>query len=156
MSEPTSPLHDSASTQVQAREPVRLTLPNWRPSIKIGALTGTRALVLGFLIAIVLVGGYLRLTHNNWDHKVGEEGISTGGLHPDERFISQIQNDIRWPGFGEYFDTDTSDHHHFYLEDEQRVIDIPASSIVISNLPEPPKGMNITHVDVVVRVRKGG
>jgi Fur family iron response transcriptional regulator len=54
-----------------------------------------------------------------------------------------------------YFDTDTSDHHHFYLEDEQRVIDIPASSIVIQNLPEPPKGTSITHVDVVVRVRKG-
>ena len=53
-----------------------------------------------------------------------------------------------------YFDTDTSDHHHFYLEDEQRVIDIPASSIVIQNLPEPPKGMTVTHVDVVVRVRK--
>jgi Fur family iron response transcriptional regulator len=53
-----------------------------------------------------------------------------------------------------YFDTDTSDHHHFYLEDEQRVIDIPSSAIVIQNLPEPPRGMNITHVDVVVRVRK--
>ena len=53
-----------------------------------------------------------------------------------------------------YFDTDTSDHHHFYLEDEQRVIDIPSSSIVIQNLPEPPKGMDITHVDVVVRVKK--
>lgn len=53
-----------------------------------------------------------------------------------------------------YFDTDTSDHHHFYLEDEQRVIDIPASSIVIQNLPAPPRGMDITHVDVVVRVRK--
>lgn len=53
-----------------------------------------------------------------------------------------------------YFDTDTSDHHHFYHEDEQRVTDIPASAIVIQNLPEPPKGMTITHVDVVVRVRK--
>ncbi len=53
-----------------------------------------------------------------------------------------------------YFDTDTSDHHHFYLEDEQRVIDIPASSIVIQNLPEPPPGMSVTQVDVVVRVRK--
>lgn len=54
-----------------------------------------------------------------------------------------------------YFDTDTSDHHHFYLEDEERVIDIPASSITISNLPQPPDGMSVTHVDVVVRVRKG-
>ena len=53
-----------------------------------------------------------------------------------------------------YFDTDTSDHHHFYLEDEQRVIDIPSSSIVIQNLPAPPQGMDITHVDVVVRVKR--
>jgi Fur family iron response transcriptional regulator len=53
-----------------------------------------------------------------------------------------------------YFDTDTSDHHHFYLEDEQRVIDIPSSAIAIHNLPEPPEGMEITHVDVVVRVKK--
>ena len=53
-----------------------------------------------------------------------------------------------------YFDTDTSDHHHFYVEDEERVIDVPASSIVIQNLPDPPNGMTITHVDVVLRVRK--
>ena len=53
-----------------------------------------------------------------------------------------------------YFDTDTSDHHHFYLEDEQRVIDIPASAITIQNLPNPPRGTKVTHVDVVVRVRK--
>lgn len=53
-----------------------------------------------------------------------------------------------------YFDTDTSDHHHFFVEDEQRVIDIPADSIVIQGLPEAPKGMSVTHVDVVVRVRK--
>ncbi len=53
-----------------------------------------------------------------------------------------------------YFDTDTSDHHHFFVEDEQRVIDIPAESISISGLPEAPKGMEITHVDVVVRVKK--
>jgi Fur family transcriptional regulator, iron response regulator len=53
-----------------------------------------------------------------------------------------------------YFDTDTSDHHHFYIEDEQRVIDIPSSSIVIQNLPQPPRGMTVTHVDVVVRVKK--
>ena len=52
-----------------------------------------------------------------------------------------------------YFDTDTSDHHHFYVENEQRVIDIPASSIRIDGLPDAPKGMSITHVDVVIRVR---
>jgi Fur family iron response transcriptional regulator len=53
-----------------------------------------------------------------------------------------------------YFETDTSDHHHFFVEDEQRVIDIPADSIVIQGLPAAPDGMEVTHVDVVVRVRK--
>ena len=33
-----------------------------------------------------------------------------------------------------YFDTDTSDHHHFYVEDEQRMIDIPASSVEFMKL----------------------
>ena len=53
-----------------------------------------------------------------------------------------------------YFDTDTSDHHHFYIEDEQRVVDIPSSAIVIQGVPDAPAGMKVTHVDVVVRVRK--
>lgn len=53
-----------------------------------------------------------------------------------------------------YFDTDTSDHHHFYLEDEQRVIDIPSSEMVIQNLPDPPRGMEVTHVDIVIRVKR--
>lgn len=53
-----------------------------------------------------------------------------------------------------YFDTNTSDHHHFFYEDEQRVVDIPADSIVIQGLPSAPKGMSVTHVDVIVRVRK--
>jgi Fur family iron response transcriptional regulator len=53
-----------------------------------------------------------------------------------------------------YFDTDTSDHHHFYVEDEQRMIDIPAESVEFLALPEAPEGMKISHVDVVIRVRK--
>ncbi len=53
-----------------------------------------------------------------------------------------------------YFDTDTSNHHHFFVEEEERVIDIPSESITISGLPEAPKGMEVAHVDLVVRVRK--
>lgn len=53
-----------------------------------------------------------------------------------------------------YFDTDTSDHHHFYVEDEQRMIDIPASSVEFAALPAAPDGMMVSHVDVVIRVRK--
>jgi len=53
-----------------------------------------------------------------------------------------------------YFDTDTSDHHHFFVEDEQRMIDIPASSVEFASLPKAPEGMQVSHVDVVIRVRR--
>ncbi|CAN7152502.1 transcriptional repressor [Metarhizobium album] len=52
-----------------------------------------------------------------------------------------------------YFDTNVSDHHHFFIEGENEVLDIPVSNISISNLPEPPEGMEISHVDVVIRLR---
>jgi Fur family iron response transcriptional regulator len=53
-----------------------------------------------------------------------------------------------------YFDTNTSDHHHFYIEGENRVFDIDSSSVTVGNLPEPPEGMEIVNVDIVVRLRK--
>ena len=52
-----------------------------------------------------------------------------------------------------YFDTNISDHHHFFVEGENRVLDIPVSNIVIDNLPEPPEGMEIANVDVIIRLR---
>lgn len=52
-----------------------------------------------------------------------------------------------------YFDTNVSDHHHFFVEGENEVLDIPVSNIQIDNLPEPPEGMEISHVDVVIRLR---
>jgi Fur family transcriptional regulator, iron response regulator len=52
-----------------------------------------------------------------------------------------------------YFDTNTSDHHHFYIEGPNEVVDIPVSNISIANLPEAPEGMEISHIDVVIRLR---
>jgi Fur family iron response transcriptional regulator len=55
-----------------------------------------------------------------------------------------------------YFDTNTSDHHHFFVEGENAVFDIMSGPIRVSNLPEPPEGMEIVNVDVVVRLRRKG
>ncbi|MBB4955044.1 Fur family iron response transcriptional regulator [Agrobacterium vitis] len=52
-----------------------------------------------------------------------------------------------------YFDTNVSDHHHFFVEGRNEVLDIPISNIEIGNLPQPPEGMEISHVDVVIRLR---
>lgn len=51
-----------------------------------------------------------------------------------------------------YFDTNTSDHHHFYLEDEARLVDIDGAQVNISGLPDAPGDGCIARVDVVVRV----
>lgn len=52
-----------------------------------------------------------------------------------------------------YFDTNTSDHHHFFIEGENRVFDISNGPVQVINLPEPPEGMEISNVDIVVRLR---
>ena len=53
-----------------------------------------------------------------------------------------------------YFDTNTSNHNHFLLESNGELMDIPGDAIRVEGLPQPPEGMKITHVDVVVRLAK--
>src|SRR6185295_6129860 len=43
-------------------------------------------------------------------------------------------------GSKSYFDTNASDHHHFFVEDENLVIDIPVGRMGVGRLPEPPPG----------------
>lgn len=51
-----------------------------------------------------------------------------------------------------YFDTNTSDHHHFFMEDSGDLMDIPGDEIVVSKLPAVPEGRQIKRVEVIVRV----
>jgi Fur family iron response transcriptional regulator len=52
-----------------------------------------------------------------------------------------------------YFDTNTSDHHHFFCEATGQLQDIPGQDLVVSGLPMPPSGTQIHCVEVIVRVR---
>ena len=51
-----------------------------------------------------------------------------------------------------YFDTNVTDHHHFFFEDSNRLEDISGDDIVVSKLPAAPAGQTVRRVDVVVRV----
>ena len=53
-----------------------------------------------------------------------------------------------------YFDTNTGDHQHFFLEEEGALIDIPGGEIAVSGVPVPPHGLAVDRVDVVVRVKR--
>ena len=39
-----------------------------------------------------------------------------------------------------YFDTNTGDHQHFFLEKEGLLIDIPGETIAVAGVPTPPAG----------------
>jgi len=51
-----------------------------------------------------------------------------------------------------YFDTNVSDHHHFYFEESGRLQDIPNDRVGVVQLPSPPPGTAINRVDVIIRV----
>ena len=52
-----------------------------------------------------------------------------------------------------YFDNNTSEHHHFYLENEGKLVDIPGNTIQVTGLPPSPEGTEIDRVDVIVRLK---
>ena len=53
-----------------------------------------------------------------------------------------------------YFDTNVSQHQHFFIENENDLVDIPDSEIVVGKTPTAPEGYEVVRVDVVVRLRR--
>lgn len=52
-----------------------------------------------------------------------------------------------------FFDTDMSDHYHFYIVDEDRIIDVAAKEVHIGRLPDPREGYAVARVEVIIRLR---
>lgn len=65
-----------------------------------------------------------------------------------------LMREITVDGAKSYFDTNMTDHPHFYWEDTATLTDAAEGQLEILNLPEPPEGAEIAAVDVVIRLRK--
>jgi Fur family iron response transcriptional regulator len=52
-----------------------------------------------------------------------------------------------------YFDTNITDHHHFFHEDAGELTDIPAAALSVARLPATPDGTEIKRVDVIIRLK---
>ena len=52
-----------------------------------------------------------------------------------------------------YFDTNLSDHHHFYRESSGELIDFPDATLSVGDLPPPPPGTRVSRVDVIIRLQ---
>lgn len=67
---------------------------------------------------------------------------------------SGLLRQVSVDGTKTYFDTNTTAHHHFYLENNHELVDIPNSGVVLQSMPDLPEGYEIARIDVVMRLRK--
>ena len=52
-----------------------------------------------------------------------------------------------------YFDTNVTNHHHFYDSETSELIDINANDIVIQKIPKAPNGKKIRNVEVFINLK---
>ena len=110
-------------------------------------------------LASLLVGdGKDRHVTAEWLHdaaaRAGDK-VSLATVYNTLKAFTQagLVQEITVDGTRSYFDTRVDDHPHFFWEGENRLSDAAADELTISQLPEPPEGMEIAKVDVVIRLR---
>ena len=62
-------------------------------------------------------------------------------------------NEVEVRGKKTYFDTNVSNHHHFYDSETSELIDIDANEIVIQKIPKAPNGKKIKNVEVFINLK---
>jgi Fur family iron response transcriptional regulator len=55
-----------------------------------------------------------------------------------------------------YFDTNISDHHHLFYEDNGKLVDVPGADIRVEGLPKSIDASKVRAIDVVVRMQGDG
>jgi Fur family iron response transcriptional regulator len=99
-------------------------------------------------------------------HVTAESLFAASNDHADKVSLATVYNTLRAfcdaglmreitvDGAKSYFDTNMSDHPHFYWEDSAELVDAPAEQLKIAVLPDAPDGAEIAKVDVVIRLRR--
>jgi Fur family iron response transcriptional regulator len=67
--------------------------------------------------------------------------------------LAGLLREVAIEGNRTYFDTNTSNHFHYYLEREGQLLDIDADDLRVEGLPDLPPGTVIDRIDVVVRLK---
>ncbi|HUR45825.1 MAG TPA: hypothetical protein VMZ27_08135, partial [Candidatus Saccharimonadales bacterium] len=66
----------------------------------------------------------------------------------------RIAAEIAIEGSRSYFDTNTSNHFHYFLEDRGELVDFGGDQMKVTGIPVLPKGTEIDRIDVIVRLRR--
>ena len=67
-----------------------------------------------------------------------------------------LLREVAIEGAKAYFDTNTSNHYHYYFEEETRLMDIEPSDLRVEGLPPLPEGRRIDRIDITVRLCRSG
>ena len=62
-------------------------------------------------------------------------------------------SEVEVKGNKTYFDTNVSNHHHFYDSDTSELIDIDEKDVVIQKIPKAPNGKKIKNVEVFINLK---
>jgi len=57
-------------------------------------------------------------------------------------------------GATSHFDTNTSNHPHFFVENANLLLDIPDREIALDKMPPAPEGYEFVRADIVVRLKR--
>ena len=83
------------------------------------------------------------------------EQVSLATVYNTLRPFSEVGllREILVNGTKGYFDTNTTNHPHFFWEDTGELMDAPEEDLEIAALPQAPDGAEVSKVDVVIRLR---
>src|SRR5215468_1719981 len=100
------------------------------------------------------------LLFGSGDRHVTAEMLHEEAVHAGERVsLATVYNtlhqfkragllrEIAIGGQRAYFDTNTSNHNHYFIESDGKLMDIPGDSIRVDGLPEPPENLRVSHID---------
>ncbi|WP_194097990.1 iron response transcriptional regulator IrrA [Marivivens aquimaris] len=111
-------------------------------------------------LAALLVGdGCDRHVTAEWLYEAASEagaGVSLATVYNTLKAFCDagLLREITVDGSRSYFDTNMTDHPHFYWEDDGTLTDAPAEQLRIEGLPAAPNGARVASVDVVIRLRR--
>ena len=115
--------------------------------------TGPRLTIL----RAILDGGHRHLTPESFHQELADAGheFSLATVYNTLNNFAEAEL-LRRVGCGDrhYFCTNTQEHHHFYDARTGRIEDIPDPQPLVAHLPDPPPGMMIDAVEVIVRLRR--
>tara|TARA_B100000886_G_C20411068_1_gene487066 strand:+ start:112 stop:519 length:408 start_codon:yes stop_codon:yes gene_type:complete len=62
-------------------------------------------------------------------------------------------SEVEVKGKKTYFDTNVSNHHHFYDSENSELIDIDSNDVVIQKIPKAPNGKKIKNIEVFINLK---